>query len=536
MPGRIDDHDDDDSLMSRLLAEAGIPAISPRPEFVSSLRSLMLGRLGPPQRARRRMSRLLVGSGLAVLGVAATALFLTLLRPANVWAQVAKALQARTWVHTRITGPDSKVYGETWFGPKSGVIAFRHGPEVEYHDQALGTFTKYVAAENVIYRLPETQQQTSSPDLEFYRHLLDTQVPARSPFPGSEIVAQTRRDIVEDGRSWADINLTLRVVGGDREQKIRFRVDPATKLPHSSVFQSPEGEGTALFDYPDRGPSDIYDLGAPRSAKLVDRTPGEDLDRVLAGLKAGRVRFDDYRAIFAWDDGINAHRVWRKGRKWRVETLLPGHKKSPAFPRDAVAAWWKDHQGDFLFMVSAVCDGERVYYYHANGNPFGPDVKQLPPLKLSMTQDISRPDEAFMPWPTEFAEHLSHPAIWQPTHDREFLLDPKPVDGPPGTIRVRVRDTRFPQPEHPDLYKLWIDPAKSYVAVRSETSVFNPGNPSQIAFIDTMILEDLARSPGGIWYPTRVRRRTSNLKTEQVWRYHLDFEAKLPDEMFRPVK
>ena len=118
--------------------------------------------------------------------------------------------------------------------------------------------------------------------------------------------------------------------------------------------------GARLFDYPDSGPADIYDLGVPRVAKIVDRMPSNDLDQVLAGLKVGRVRFDDYLGIVDWD-GLNINRVWRKGRRWRAEILIPGSKNAPEFPRDAGAAWWKKHQADYTFLVQAICDGENVY-------------------------------------------------------------------------------------------------------------------------------------------------------------------------------
>jgi hypothetical protein len=535
-PGRPEADDADErALMQRLISEAGDPAVVPRAEYVADLRSLILDRVGARQRAVRWRSRLVVGSGLAAAALAAVVLALALSRPANAWAQVAQALQERPWVHTRTVGPDGKEYGEVWFSPKNGVSAVRHGPQVEYHDHALRTFTKFVPAEGVVYVLPENPELMSQ-DLDFYRQLLDPKGPTKSPIPGMEVVAQNRRDIDDGGQAWVEIELTLRVVGGDREQRMRCRVDPKTKLPHSLVFQSLEGpEGTTVFDYPDRGPSDIYDVGAPRTAKIVDRTPGEDLDRVLAGLKTGRVRFDDYRAIMDWGDGTNIKRVWRKGRKWRVESLLGDLKKWPAFPRDAGATWWKEHQGDYTSEVQAVCDGEKVYYYRTEGNAVGPDVKQSPRLKLHMTQEINASDDPFMPWPDMFPEHISHPSVWQPTHDREFLLEAKPADGLSDTARLRVRDTRFPDPVHPDLYKLWISPAKSYIALRSETGVFH-GQPPKIAFVDTMVMEGLARSPSGSWYPTRVRRTTSDLNTEQVWTYHLDFEAVMRDEMFQPLK
>ena len=141
-----------------------------------------------------------------------------------------------------------------------------------------------------------------------------------------------------------------------------------------------------------------------------------------------------------------------------------------------------------------------------------------------------------MPWPHYFPEHISHTNVWQPSNDREMLLEPKPDDGPPGTIRLRVRDTGSSDPKHTDLYKLWLDPAAGYIALRSETSVFESTNPPKLAFIDTMLMENLARSPSGFWYPTQVRRKTSNLDSEQVWKYFLDFETPIPDDLFLPLK
>ncbi len=317
-PSTCDGRDPDaESLLQQVIAEAGDPAVEPRPEFVAELRSLLLERLGPPRRARSWRPRFMIGSAVAAgLVVAATVVVAMLLRPANAWAQVAQALEREPWVHTRTLGLDGVVHVETWSSVRNGMSALRRGTDAEYHDTALRIITKYVSAEGVIYRLPENPEAKSI-DIDLFRHLLESKGPTRSPALGMDLVGQSRRDVLEDGRAWVDIELTLKVIGGDRQQTMRFRVDPKTKLPHSCVFQSIEGPtGTTLFDYPERGPADIYDLGVPRAAKLVDRMPGDDLDRVLTGLKSGRVRFDDYRGIVDWD-GFNINRVWRKGRKWR---------------------------------------------------------------------------------------------------------------------------------------------------------------------------------------------------------------------------
>jgi hypothetical protein len=526
---------DDEQRIGRLIAEAGDPVVAPRPEFVAGLRELVLDRLGPPRRVPRWRPRMVVGSAVAALAVAAAALVVMVLRPVNAWAEVAQAVQGKPWVHTKSVGPDGTVYVETWSSAKNGVSAFRHGTDVEYHDTGLRNFTKYVATENVIYRLPENPGQEAQ-DPNFFRQLLESKGPAKSPVFGMEVVAQSRHDVVEDGRAWVDIDLTLKVIAGDRKQTMQFRVDPKTKLPHSCVFQSIEGPiGTSLFDYPNRGPADIYDLGVPRTAKFVDRMPSNDLDQVLAGFKAGRVRFDDYLGIVDWG-GSNIKRVWRKGRKWRVDILLPSPQIRPPFPRDADAAWWKQHQRDYTFLVQAICDGENVYYYSTVGNSFMPDANGPPRLKLSMTQPIYGTDDPFMPWPHMFPEHVGHPAVGQPDDERDFVLEPKPADGPPGTICLRVRNARLLDKQIPDLYRLWIEPQQSYMALRAETTAFESTSPPKLAYVETKVIEFLARSPGGHWYPTRVLRKTSNFKGEQVWRYLLDFDVPLPDEMFRPLK
>ncbi len=461
------------------------------------------------------------------------------------------------------SGPTYTLEDWRWWEATGGATAFptlRMNPEAENKDpgatwaELTGAAATDVPDRESTVLLDETQNLASATDTEGLpdrmidridrskrdiEDLLSAMIRGDSPARSAGYLELCGRvaDVTEGGRAWVEIELTLKVIAGDRQERMRFRVDPATKLPHSVVFESREGQGTTLFDYPDRGPSSIYDLGAPRTAKIVDRVPADDLDRVLAGLKAGRVRFDDYRGIEDWGDGMNVKRIWRKGRKWRAETLLPAAGGPPDFPRNADAAWWRKHQDDYESMVQAICDGERVYYYRAEGNAFAPDAKRPIRMKLNMTQEINPSDDPFMPWPDSFPEHISHPSVWQPSHDREMLLDAHPTDGPPGTIRLRVRDTRGSEPGRPDLYKLWISPALSYMAVRSETSVFEGGgSPMKLAYVDTRVLEGFLQAPSGAWYPTRVRRKTTQFPTEQVWTFHLEFDVPIPDELFRPLE
>ena len=235
-----------------------------------------------------------------------------------------------------------------------------------------------------------------------------------------------------------------------------------------------------------------------------------------------------------WSDGMTPMKVYRKGRKWRVAGMVPDRKDVDRHSQRRRRGVVKEDFDSFTRGLSAICDGERVYYYRLERKIFGKNAK-VPKVKLAMTQALNLSEEPLMPWPDKFPEHISHTNVWQPSHDRAMLLEPKPDNGPPGTIRLRVRDTSSSEPEHPDLYKLWLDPAAGYIAVRSETS----GSVERTieAVRSSMRWRwRIQHVPGGFWYPTQVRRKTSNLDSEQVWKYFLDFEKPIPDDLFLPLK
>src|SRR5207237_10261247 len=115
----------------------------------------------------------------------------------------------------------------------------------------------------------------------------------QSPIPEVELASQQRKEIERGGRKWLAYELTLRHVEEEKEQtwKMTFLVDPATRLPQLLLMTNPRKEkGPAEFtieiSYPDPGPVDIYDLGAPRDATVIDKLPTGDVQRLVAGIKA----------------------------------------------------------------------------------------------------------------------------------------------------------------------------------------------------------------------------------------------------------
>ena len=168
-------------------------------------------------------------------------------------------------------------------------------------------------------------------------------------------------------------------------------------------------------------------------------------------------------------------------------------------PNDVDLAYWKQREKDIIFEAGALCDGQTIWYYHHKPQVMRPDQPYSSQLESVTSQAVTgAADDPMMPWPHLMPEQLSHPSVYVPDSDREFFLDPKPTDGPPNTVRLRVRNSRSKDPNRPDLYRLWVDPEKNYLSFTSETSVFDGGNiQGKIAFVDTYTLADVARSPNG---------------------------------------
>jgi hypothetical protein len=545
----VNDLDD----VGRWVAEAGDPGVEPRPEHVEHVRALLLDRLGPVRRSKRRLvfqsARWLAAACLLI--AAGLGIFSLLVRPANAWARVAKALQEKPWIHIVSGGPDAPK-AETWISPTFQILAskYDHGPDhrgAEFLDSKMGIKTQYVAGENTIYRLQEAvdHQEYNARELMAFEQVLRGEAFQTSPIPNTEIIGQKSRVVVDGGKTWKEYELTVRwKARPDQKSRMWWRVDPETNLPRTWDIETVGGKIQQTIDYPAFGPADILALGVPATAKLVDRIPSNDLNRTLTGLTIGRNRFDDYCGYVWGTFGIN--RVWRKGHRWRVERGLPRSRTKAAIleffykvPNEVDLASWKKREKEIVFETSAICDGQTIWYYNYDpqqvmrfDQPYSSELKSVTSQPVT-----GAADDPMMPWPHLMPEQLSHPSVFVPDSNREFLLDPKPGDGPPNTVRLRVRNARSKDPQRPDLYRLWVDPEKNYLSLKSETSVFDGGNmQGKIAFVDTYTIADLGRSPSGFWYPTRVLRKTSGSDFEQFTRFALDFQAVIPDGLFEHHK
>jgi hypothetical protein len=523
----------------------------------------------PRTRPASPMARRLRRAVLAAAAVAAAIFAAVWLWPgdaAQAWAQVVEAVRTKPWVHGVVTTSDGKHVGEIWFSLRSAVAANRDSSRVVYEDSNSGVRQEYDPKQNEIYRLSSTdvsRKEIRSAQTMFSQ-LFRGSERLEPNFAGVPIVKQQRRRVTDQGREWIEYTLSLDY--GPQRGSIVIRVDAQTLLPASMEF-SDAAEPTAqsrpqvrfALDYPEQGPADVYALGVPRSAKLIDRVPKPELARVLDGVKSSRQRFADsyYAIVFEthetdgqsetqWPAAVLSQ-VWCKGDCWRVEQ---GFARSRVHvPAEVLAAgagkmtWWKEHLKDYDFEPSAVCDGKAIYA------PKGPRRNEQRTPQNTVWEVWANVNHAearmraasFGPAGHYMPELYAYPCgISAPYRDNSVELDPSPSVGPAGALLLKY-GYRGSMANAISSCRYWVDPARSYVTLRYELG--EPVGPKAgpgARGPDTYVAEGLAQAPSGIWYATVVRRlgagapAATQKNASTVIRFFVDFKADMPESLFKP--
>jgi hypothetical protein len=305
------------------------------------------------------------------------------------------------------------------------------------------------------------------------------------------------------------------------------------------------------FSYPEQGPADIYALGVPHSAKLVDRLPAGDLKRILDTVRAGRRRMDNYRAVFvAQMDGSDLWRefptvLYRKGDRFRSEHV--SGELAPATqprPNEDLGQWWQSRLQQFrCFLPHYVMRGSTLFSseFKKVTDPNGTIHDEI--TSVSKYNSNSEPGETY---PADYAmrpEFACRPPLGVGRQDSEPSLDLNPADDLAGCIRLSVRQTstRGRIDEQgiglPDEFRYWLDPRRDDIAMRWQMVVRDGKGTERVTYDE--IVEEAAKSPQGVWYASRIRLKNvtpgGKVKSfDQIYHIYVDFSADLPDSLFEP--
>jgi len=174
------------------------------------------------------------------------------------FGQMKQALEKVLWVHS-VNNNSS--------GNDEGWLSFTQ--QIEINKKANGKVTYKDYAERIKYVYsPETETITRT-DISNKKFALGT----------TDVLAIYNETPVE---IWEIVRPE-----DNRTEEIKMYIDTENRLPlavevrYGNIDSNPDYVGNITFDYPENGPQDIYALGVPQSAKIIDLLPEPDVLDVL---------------------------------------------------------------------------------------------------------------------------------------------------------------------------------------------------------------------------------------------------------------
>ena len=538
-------------------------------------------RLGAVDAPMRRRSVLLgrpLAWRVAATMAAATVLVAVIgwgLRARVSFADVAAAVLKQPWIHAIEAQPDGKTF-EVWYSATEDISAMRRNDWVDYRDHGLGVYYSYDVAEKVLYRVPEyTPRRTDhyAAITTTLRVLLRDEQLADNSLDRMEFLGEERKDMTlvrqklekveEDGRRWLDYHVTVRYRDLADPIEVLIRVDPETELVRLSRFEG-RWEGKHMvsetrFDYPRKGPVDVYDLGVPKTAKLVDRMPSDEVTKIIEAHRAGRQGMEDYRAVMVrqsgrewkWWTDVPERIIYHKGDKYRVDfpsTLSRNVEKPPEDVDRGV--WWREQVRSIRFYPMAITHGRTRYRLKTRFVEDADGSRHLELESVEKYESNVKPSDMYPPYYASTPEFACRPPMGIPSQELEAVVDLDPAEGPEGLILLSVQRTgRMPRAPDPDAdkapaqphgHRYWLDPARDYAVIRWDNLYRDDSGGED--YSKGRIIEEMAQSPGGNWYVTRLRRKnavrvvSTGETYDDVTYLYVDFDVDLPDSLFEPPK
>jgi len=461
------------------------------------------------------------------------------------------------WLHAHGTMAGQDV--EMWLSLRPLRTFVRKGDHVEAADTDAHREYKYDPLTNTltIRYIPE-----APPELrEAPNFMAAVMAQLERAQKAGQIQITTNREVVR-GTEYGVYTLTL--PEGNRQATLT--VDTSTQRlvrMESEEAQGPRGPGPyeIEFDYPGSGPVDVYAVGVPRDAKIVDKMPNMGILDLYQNVEQARERFAPtyYAVIYTGrlrPDGRRdnlewLHIVYKKDGRYRIERygLAVGIIPVDVPPDDlaALQSWSASRP------VQEVC--------------FGGPLPESPGVRIQLASDGSLDKHTlkskFLP------PHMVEDHTWSSPLSRKYAAMIEPKDGPDGQLlgtgctgQGLVRDgdiVRFPYSGH----RFW-NPQRDYAQEQIErvSDVRAPwqedkdwlkdADPEKIRkrwlsaasriddyrAIRTERIVEYGHTTLGQWYAKKILKESTSSTSDRPSRtmvfIHLDTERDIPDELLDP--
>jgi hypothetical protein len=311
------------------------------PQTRESIRTRVLST--PPAAYPRRLTpwrfpmRLIIPTATAASILVAAILWLTLTATApSAYAQLAEAVENTKqagWmhIHARMMGVPVEMWASfrdgSFYNKFGSRITGSDGPTHRQYTYDGATNTLTIKYSDIAYALGKANN---------FFDLLTNQLAKMEDDDRSEITtvdsAEGRRRTVRVRQkdapdTWVSVTFDVRAKRLVEMEARNFGPDgKATGVPTHVTFQ---------IDYLQAGPPDIYALGVPRDAKVIDHTPSPRLIELKVGIERAKRQFDqEYVALVLREPrpGLpDAHLILKKGARVRTEWQT-AHLHAPPLP------------------------------------------------------------------------------------------------------------------------------------------------------------------------------------------------------------
>ena len=437
----------------------------------------------------------------------------------QVFASMLEEMQGIPWIHVIVEVDQPKGLVESWVSFEPSIVILKElDGTVRYVNSSQEVQHVYSPEKNriTISTMPDTfSHMGPKTAFEMIRFMIDTLETS-----GARI---TREKTVQDG-----IQVEIIHAVSDVQDVIMIR-DIERNLPISGEYKAIENipnqiNGKMRFEYPEQGPADIYAVGVPKDADIVDTRPKGSLKDLTKEIQR---RFDkgfgDYIAVVLESTGSRedlnnpsypnmvlvmrrSGQLWRLDRYLAVNTSLRKDDKTKSLYENIKDIWANPTIKQILESEDKKALIGQVLF---NGK-YTISCTQIRGKvhKSKWRGDTSRLSPEVLPaivWTNPFMLTMGN-------ENEEKIIEPLQVDPNHAQLMgFRVRTTakdenkdygQYNQPrEGTDDY--WFDPARDYILLE-HTSRKEVGQKSGFPFSRSVVTA-VAQTSDGRWYPKVIR-------------------------------